>query len=114
MKEKNKITGNIGEQKAQKFLKKNKYKILECNYTTQLGEIDIIAKQKDCIVFVEVKTRETLEYGRPSEAVGERKQNKIRKVAMLYLQRNKLFDVPCRFDCIEIVGDKINHLQDAF
>ena len=70
MKENNKITGNIGEQKAQKFLKKNKYKILECNYTTQLGEIDIIAKQKDCIGFVDVISRETLEYGRPSGAVG--------------------------------------------
>lgn len=114
MKEYNKIKGDFGEIKAIKYLKDNKYKILESNYKNYAGEIDIIAKKGDYIVFVEVKARETLEFGSPSEAVTSRKQFKIRRTAEGYLKAQHLLDVPCRFDCIEVVGEQINHLQDAF
>lgn len=110
----NKIEGTGGEILAVNFLKSKKYKILETNFSNHIGEIDIIAEKKGVIVFVEVKRRETLQYGRPIEAVDERKQNKIRKVAEIYLMlKNKtLSDV--RFDVIEILGGEINHVENAF
>lgn len=74
---KNKIEGTGGEILAVNFLKKKKYKILETNFSNHVGEIDIIAEKDGVIVFVEVKRRQTLQYGRPIEAVDTRKQNKI-------------------------------------
>ena len=85
----NKVTGMRGELLAVKFLKKQKYKILETNFTTVIGEIDIIALYKDTLVFVEVKTRLTKVFGLPREAVGSFKQNKIRLVATSYLKADK-------------------------
>ena len=114
MKQENRIKGSIGENLALQYLRKQKYKIICTNYTNFLGEIDIIAKDKNFLVFVEVKSRSTLEFGRPSEAVDARKQNKIREVATYYLKQNKLFDSPCRFDVVEVLGDEINHIQNAF
>jgi putative endonuclease len=110
----NKIKGEMGEERAVKFLKKQKYKILERNYTTHIGEIDIIAEKRDVIVFVEVKERETLEFGRPAEAVDEKKQNKIRQVASLYLQTKRMSFADVRFDVVEILGDEINLIENAF
>ncbi len=114
MKKFNKIIGEIGELKAQKYLKKIRYKIIETNYKNKIGEIDIIAKDREKFVFIEVKNRETLTYGYPSESVEKRKQNKIRKVAELFLLQNKLYDVLCQFDVIEIVGNELNHIRDCF
>ena len=114
MKEENKVVGTKGETQALEYLKKNKYKILTTNYRNMIGEIDIIAQQKDYIVFVEVKTRETFVFGRPSEAVDRRKQHKIRLTAQCYLKGKRLYDQPCRFDCIEIVGNYLNHIENAF
>ncbi len=109
-----KLLGRAGEIKAGEFLKRKGYKILTTNYKTHIGEIDIIAKDQDVVVFVEVKTRVNDDYGQPSEAVNFRKRNKYFKVATEYLVREKLLDVPCRFDVIEISDGKINHLVDAF
>ena len=109
-----KILGRAGELKATEFLKKNGYKILETNYTTPLGEIDIIATDKEYVVFIEVKTRTSDVYGAPSEAVNFRKQQKYYKTALYYLQRNKKTESPCRFDVIEIEDGKINHILNAF
>ncbi len=83
-------TGKIGEEEAVKFLKKNKYKIIERNFRTKFGEIDIIAKKGNKVVFIEVKTRKTISFGYPEEAVDERKLNKIKKVALYYIQKNKI------------------------
>ena len=83
----NKITGFKGERQAVIYLTKLGYSILKNNYTTKLGEIDIIAKDKQTIVFVEVKTRLTTEFGLPREAVTSYKQNKIRLVATEYLKK---------------------------
>lgn len=114
MKEYNKIKGSVGEIKAVNYLKSEKYKILETNYRNLIGEIDIIAKKDKFIVFVEVKARETYAFGNPSEAVNRTKQYKIRRTAEGYLKEKHCYDSPCRFDCIEIVGDRINHIEDAF
>lgn len=110
----NKVKGDIGEDKAVKFLKSKKFKIVEKNFKNKLGEIDIIAEKDGLLVFVEVKNRETCMFGRPIEAVDYRKQNKIKKVAEIYLMlKNENFrDV--RFDVIEILGEKINHIENAF
>lgn len=114
MKEFNNVTGAIGEKQAEEFLKKNKYKILTKNFRCVVGEIDLVAKEKDTIVFVEVKKRETYIFGNPAEAIGVTKQNKIRKAALYYLKQYKLTESPCRFDVIEIVGENINHIENAF
>ena len=112
------IFGKKGELIAANYLKKQKYKILEINYKNQIGEIDIIAKDKDYIIFIEVKTRMSSAFGDPLEAIDEEKQFKIRNVATMYLMKNKLIDkAPIRFDAIAILGDddhEIRHIKDAF
>lgn len=110
----NKIKGDIGELSAVNFLEEKGYKIIQTNFKTKFGEIDIIAKDKDFLIFVEVKKRETLAFGRPIEAVDERKQFQIRRVAEFYLMIKKIPYADCRFDVIEIVGNQINHVENAF
>ncbi len=93
--------GQKGERLAVKFLRKKGYRIKEKNFKTGFGEIDVIAYDMDTLVFVEVKTRETLTFGQPFEAVNRSKIRKIAKVAMFYL--SKLSEVPpCRFDVVSI------------
>lgn len=110
----NSIQGKIGENKAKEYLVKKGYKIIELNYRNKIGEIDIIASKKKRLIFVEVKSRETLQYGRPSDAVDFRKQQKLRNVATVYLKMKKLINAECQFDVIEILGDEINHIENAF
>lgn len=114
MKELNRLVGAGGENQACQYLKNKKYIIEKTNFKTNVGEIDIVARKGRTIVFVEVKKREILVYGRPSEAVDQRKQNKIRNTAQLYLLKNKLASSPVRFDVIEIIGENINHIENAF
>lgn len=110
-----KIIGRLGENQAREFVKKELgFKILACNYSTDVGEIDIIAKDKDIIVFIEVKKRESLKFGRPAEAVNLHKQNKIRRVAEGFLQENNLFESFVRFDVLEILDNEINYISNAF
>ena len=106
--------GFLGEKQAKDFLIKNKYKIIKTNYTCPVGEIDIIAKQKDVIVFVEVKTRTSAKFGLPRESVTPFKQNKIRSVATCYLKENMLLNSPVRFDVIDILEGNITHIPNAF
>lgn len=108
------ILGAKGEQQAKEYLIKNKYKILETNFTCPIGEIDIIAKKKDVIIFIEVKTRETAKYGLPREAVTAYKQDKIRKIALTYLKFTNNLESKVRFDCIDILDGKLTHLQNCF
>ena len=115
IKAKNKLTGNIGEVQAIAFLEKNKYKILDTNYKTKFGEIDIVAQDKDNrIIFVEVKARNTAKFGYPREAVTPKKQLVIRRVAEHYLLCKKLKNAYTRFDVIEILDGNITHLKNAF
>ena len=110
----NKVSGEGGELKAVNYLKKIGYKILKINFVTKIGEIDIIAKDDSVYVFIEIKFRSSDYFGRPSEAVNIHKQRKIRNVATIYINKNKLFNETCRFDVIEILGDEINHIQNCF
>ena len=110
----NKLKGDFGEEKAAKYLKRQKYKIIKRNFKNQLGEIDIIARQKDVVVFVEVKTRTDESFGYAAEAVDSKKQQKIRNVALLYTQKHNISNF--RFDVVEVYlkDERINHIIDAF
>ena len=109
-----KFLGRKGEIEAGKFLVQKGYKILERNFKTHIGEVDIIALDEDTICFVEVKTRTSSDFGAPSEAVNEKKQQKYYLVAEQYLLKNKKTECPCRFDVVEIENGKINLIKDAF
>ena len=79
-----------------------------------MGEIDVIAKKGDLVVFVEVKTRSGNDYGRGAESVNGGKIKRIRRAAMYYLTKSKDPEAACRFDVIEINEGKIEHIEDAF
>ena len=106
--------GRRGERVAVKFLTKEGYKILEKNFKTHIGEIDIIAEDEQTLCFIEVKTRSSDNFGAPSEAVTLKKQEKYYKVASEYLVRKGRMDSVCRFDVVEIEDGKINLIKDAF
>ena len=110
----NKIEGQLGESLAYNYLKKHGYKILEKNYTNKIGEIDLIAKKGDYIVFVEVKNRASAKFGLPREAVTLYKQNKIRNVALGYLKETNNLESNVRFDVVDILGGEITHIENAF
>ncbi len=94
--------GKTGETIASDFLEKNGYTILAKNYRRKFGEIDIIARERDYLVFIEVKTRATASHGHPLEAVTFKKQKQISKVAQCYLAENNLFDTAARFDVVSV------------
>lgn len=111
--------GKLGEDIACDYLIRKGYTIVSRNEKNLMGEIDIIATIDDVLVFVEVKARETTDFGLPQEAVTPIKQQKIRKTATYYLKRKKLLDkVACRFDCIAIIAKgnsfNIDHIENAF
>lgn len=113
------ITGKIGESLAVEYLKKNGYRILAKSYRYHRGEIDIVAQEGNTLVFIEVKTRKTIEFGYPEESVSPVKQAKLKKTACGYLEDNRLFGQPCRFDVISLViGENgksdLYHIKDAF
>jgi len=109
--------GKEGEDLAADFLKKKGFRIIEKNYRTVFGEIDIIARDHDVIVFVEVKTRAGNAFGHPFEAVNQKKIEKIRKVALCFMKSIKQ-EPPARFDVLSITRDGgktcVEHIQDAF
>ena len=92
--------GEQGEALAVRCLKKAGYKIIETNYRTRLGEIDIIARDKDTIVFVEVKSRRSVHFGNPKQAVTLQKQKKISMVALCYLKTTGQSTAKARFDVV--------------
>ena len=110
---KNKTLGRKGENRAVKFLKNSGYRILERGYKNPFGEVDIIATKNDVIAFIEVKTRLNENYGAPSEAVDRKRREKYKKAAEYYFY-GKQIEVTVRFDIIEIVCGKINHIENAF
>ncbi|MGN1432398.1 MAG: YraN family protein [Ruminococcus sp.] len=112
--------GETGEMYVAEFLKKKKYKIIEKNYRKRYGEIDIIAENKNYLVFVEVKTRHTDSMTSAADAVNRHKQLKIIKTASLYLAENET-EKFCRFDVCEVYVNEdnlklenINYIEGAF
>lgn len=110
----NSYKGSIGESQAEGYLLEQGYEIIETNYKNKIGEIDIIAKFENRIIFVEVKSRATARFGYPREAVDYKKQQKIRMVADIYLKSRKMFNAYIRFDVIEILAGKLTHIISAF
>lgn len=110
--------GEAGEAIAARYLKKKGYRIIETNYRTKLGEIDLIAKDKDTIVFVEVKSRRSWQFGNPKAAVTPQKQRKISMVALQYLKATHRSNASARFDvaAVTLSRDKpqIEIIKNAF
>ena len=102
-----KNVGNAGEEFAARVLEDAGYVILERNYRTKIGEIDIIALKDGVMHFIEVKTRNGNQYGYPSESISTAKQSRIRKTAELYLQRRRMKWQKISFDVYEIMTDLI-------
>ena len=94
--------GEAGEALAARLLRKRGYKILETNHRNPLGEIDLIARDGDSLVFVEVKTRKSLHFGNPKWAVTPRKQRKLSMVALYYLKTTGQSQSKARFDVVAI------------
>lgn len=115
----NKKVGNFGEMLVITYLENLNYEILDRNYFTKYGEIDIIAKDKEEYVFIEVKTRTSSKYGRPVEAINSNKEKHIQKASKVYIYLNRLENKFIRYDIIEVYfGNEnkyyINHLRNNF
>ena len=101
-----KDTGILGEKIAQNFLRKRGYRIRETNYRCPEGEIDLIVEDKDCLIFVEVRTKRSLEFGSPEESITPTKMRRLRTVASRYLQTHDNLPRLWRIDLVAIELDK--------
>lgn len=108
--------GSSGENLAVKYLETHGYRVLDRNFTTNIGEVDIFVTDEKTLVAVEVKSRLSLEYGTPAEAVGYEKIKKISQVTSQYIKQFRLFGVPVRFDVVEVYlqDNTVNHIVNAF
>jgi putative endonuclease len=111
--------GRSGEELAARFLKKNGYKIILRNYKNRFGEIDIIARDKDALCFIEVKTRSSDRFGLPQEAISAFKKRQLTKVALGFLKEKVLLNVKARFDVVAVIDSaegniKTELIKDAF
>ena len=102
------------EKKACEFLIKQGLGIIDRNFYSKFGEVDIIADDKGTIVFIEVKYRKNDHFGRPEESVNKKKIKKIKDTAFMYLQINNLYKRNIRFDVVSILGEEITWLRAAF
>ena len=113
----NKEFGNWGEQQAAQYLVENGCRIICRNFRSYRGEIDIIAKDENDLIFCEVKTRRSVEYGMPAEAVNYYKKKHLYATAEYYLYKNRLTDITVRFDIIEVLllhnKIRINHIKNV-
>lgn len=110
--------GQKGEEIALRFLKKHGYHILQRNYVCKMGEVDIIAREKDTLAFIEVKTRRSTAFGPPQMAVNQKKQEQLSKAALHFLKEKRLEEAKARFDVVAILlgakGEEIELIRDAF
>lgn len=107
MKKFNRQTGNLAEDAAVRALQDKNYQILERNFFNKFGEIDIIAKDHDTLVFVEVKAKIGTDFGMPEEMISSGKLQKIRNMATMYMKGEL---IPCRIDVVAIVLDENNEV----
>lgn len=108
------VGGTLGEVRAEQYLVSLGYEILARNYVAPGAEIDLIASDGHAIVFVEVKARTSARAGLGREAVTKAKQKRICKGAMYYLMRTGLMNRQARFDVVEIQGERVTHIKNAF
>ncbi len=106
--------GIEGEDLATKALKKKGYKIIEKNYRSKFGEIDIVAEEKGYLVFIEVKRRNTGSFGDSFDAIDGKKKEHMIRSATYYLKSHKCFDRKVRFDVVGIDGNELKIIQHAF
>ena len=107
--------GNLGEELAAQHLLEEGYTIICRKFRSKTGEIDCIARDSDgVLVFVEVKSSRNSSCGNPLYWVIPSKQRTLARVALQYITEHHLFGTPCRFDVISIIGDKIDHMKNAF
>ena len=112
-------SGKSGEEKAVSYLRKEGYKIIERNYRTKLGEIDIIADYEGCVCFVEVRAKNNPAFGLPEETILKKKQLQISRIALAYIKSRGLEDKNCRFDVVSVEGvdspcPQIKLIKNAF
>ena len=109
-------TGRRGEEQAENFLKKAGLKIIARNVRVGYDELDLIGRQGETLIFVEVKTRASEDFGRAASAVNRAKRKKLSRAAIRFLKNHKLRPPYIRFDVVEVVGEKpeIRHIQNAF
>jgi len=111
----NRAVGTQYEQMAAEYLVKQGYQILEKNFRCKQGEIDLIAKEENYLVFVEVKYRATKESGNPADAIDKKKQGRIYRTAEYYLYHCCYGqELSCRFDVVVILGEEITLIRNAF
>lgn len=114
----NLLFGSRGERLAARLLKQKGFRILARNCRSRFGELDLIARDGDTIVFVEVKTRSQSETGRPEDAITEHKRRQMTRAALAWLHKNRLDNHRCRFDVIAIVWGEgepqVDHYMGAF
>ena len=112
--------GKQGEILAQTYLRKQDYILLQKNFRCKLGEIDIIAKDKEVVVFIEVRTKTSTTYGPAYNSVTYSKQKQVKRVALFYISKYNLVNTQFRFDVIGITLNlqtgqhQIDHIQNAF
>ncbi|HET8947514.1 MAG TPA: YraN family protein [Candidatus Polarisedimenticolia bacterium] len=111
--------GQGAEEAAARFLETRGMRVLARSFRTRSGEIDLVARDGEVLVFVEVKARASLSWGRPSEAVGWRKRARLERAARVFLLRQGNPEPPCRFDVVEVLARpgepwSFRHIEDAF
>ena len=115
---KEKLIGRLGENAAADYLRKKRYKIIGANYSCRLGEIDLIAENRENVVFVEVKSRKNADFAQAREFVTPAKQRRLAATAELWLAQNPTEKQP-RFDVVEVycengIVKSIQHIENAF
>ncbi len=111
--------GKLGERAAKKYLQRQRMNFLTANFRSERGEVDLIFRDADCLVFIEVKTRSSEEWGRPAAAVDKERRGRLTRAALDYLRLLKNPPVKVRFDIVEVLlADgavrEVRHLPNAF
>ncbi|MGI6412369.1 MAG: YraN family protein [Syntrophomonadaceae bacterium] len=110
--------GQLGEDKAVQFLKVKGYSILHRNYRTRFGELDIVCQDQHSLVFIEVKTRTSIKFGYPEEAITYQKIKHVKKAAAIYINNEQKRFSEVRFDVVTVLKSNskwiINHIENAF
>lgn len=114
MTDRRRAVGLAGEAAAASFLEGLGYRIVEHGWRCRAGEIDLVAEDGDVLVFVEVKARGGEGFGTPAESVTPSKRRRLARLAAWFLAERNAHERRCRFDVVEVRGDDVHHLADAF